>query len=373
MTPLKVINRPLISAAIFAVIPLLYPAIIFSQGKGTGTCSEWIDGKWRQVPCRPDPTPPPGTNRSDRDVYIPPAPEDSRLTEAREQNDLGMKASNSGNWGLAAQHFEQALRKDPNSTLYRDNLNNANRQIEIEANRREQERLQYERRKLEEARDKGGLKPTHGSNLFGLKPSNPALSDLRPPDNRIDRNFGKHPVWSQLNCAVDLTRRAMSAAPSPGEEPSFAESRNLLGEALNALNGNPHGVPCKMGGEPPSISGGVPDFTRAVKKGRDLIERASVAIDEMEKARLPVSEEERIASAYAQSKANEKTIAQRDAEALKQPREKLSPDQVVVPSPTAPPKAKPKSEFDKIKEEAQSLVSFPVKRRRGTTQGTTPK
>jgi hypothetical protein len=344
-----------------AVTLLLLATNIYPQNR----CSEWDGFKRREVPC-PTPT------RRERDLDVPPPPEDSRLSEAREQNDLGMKAWNSGNWGLAAQYFEQALAKDPNSALYRDNLNNARRQIEIDAKRREQERLSAERRALEGARDKSGLKPIGGSNTFGLKPASPSLSDLRPLDNRIDRNFGKHPVWSQLNCAVDLTRRAMSAAPAPDAEPSFTESRNLLGEALNALNGDRYGVPCKMGGEPPIISGGVPDLTSSVKKGRDLIERAGMAIDQEEKARRPVSEADRIVNAYAQSKANENTIAQRDAEALKQPRKKLSPDRVVVPSPTAPPKpkAKPKSEFEKIKAEAQALVSFPVKRRRSTTQGT---
>jgi hypothetical protein len=286
-----------------------------------------------------------------------------------------MKAQQSGNWRLAAQYFQVALEKQPNSTLYRDNFNNAVRQIEIEernareaAKRREQEALKAQRQKLEAGRDKGGLKPIGSSDLFELKPSNPGSSDLRPLDNRIERNFGKHPVWSQLNCAVDLMGQALSKAnPEDGAEPAFAESRNLLGEALNALNGDTNGVPCSMGGPLPKVSGRAPDLSRAVKKERELIERARIAVDELEKASRPLSDEERIAKAYEQQKENEKAIALRESQALKQPGKKRSPNQVVVPSPPQPRKseAKLKIAVQKLQEEAQAiLVSFPVIQRR---------
>lgn len=187
--------QPLIVSALFVFTLLFFPTDVYSQipGRGTGTCTEWIDGKWRQVPCRPDPSP---RRLGGRDEPLPPEPENPHLSEAREQNDLGVKAQNNGNWILAAQYFERAVEKDPNSTLYRENLNNAKKQIEIaeriareEAKRREQESLQAQRDQLEAARGKTELKPADGSNMFGLKPSNPSSSDLRPTGKRVTRNF----------------------------------------------------------------------------------------------------------------------------------------------------------------------------------------
>lgn len=367
MTPLKVINRLLISAAILVLTPLFFPTNVYAQ-----ECSRWEGFKRIVIPC-PKPSPDPSP-----DEYIPPPPEDSRLTEAREQNELGMKAWNSRNWGLAAQHFEQALAKDPNSTLYRDNLNNARRQVEIDANRREQESLRAQRQKLKAGRDQGGFKPIGGSDSFGVKLSRPGSSDLIPLGNRETRNFGKgnQAVWKQLNCAVDLMGQALSKAnPDNGENPSFAESRNLLGEALNALNGDPKGTRCSMGRPLPNVEGRTPDLSRAVTKERDLIERAKIAVDKLEQDSRPMTEEQRIAIAHAQSKKNQQAIAQRDAAALKQPRQKRAPHRIVVPTPTSPPKpeAKPKTALDKISAEAQEiLVSFHLKRRRSPSPSPRP-
>lgn len=366
MTPLIVINRRLICAAL-VLIPLLFPTNIHSQDR----CSEWDGFKRRPVPC-PRSTPDP---KDKGDVYIPPPPEDPRLATARQQNDLGIKAQNKGLWGTAAYHFEQALANDPNSASYRTNLSNARKQVEIEAHRRLQESLRADRKKIEDTRGKGDLKPIDSGNTFGLTPSNPGLSDLRPLDNRIERNFGKDPVWSQLNCAVDLLGRALSAAESaPGAQPSFNESRNLLNEALNALNGDREGAPCKMGGPLPRISGRAPDLSRAVTKERELLERARITVDKLEKGKLPMPEEERIAKAYAQQKEYETEKARQDAAAIEQARKTKRPQhQIVVPSPTSPPKpqAKPKSEIERLKEEAQGLISFPLnklKPRRSATQ-----
>jgi hypothetical protein len=292
---------------------------------------------------------------------------DPRLSEARELNDLGVRAQNLGNWTLAAQYFERAVEKDPNSTLYRENLNNARKQIEIaerkareEAKRREHESLRAQRDQLEAARGNTELKLADSSNLFGLKPSNPGSSDLRTPGKPVTRDFsGPHPVWKQLNCAVDIMGKAVAKAnPAPGVEPSFTESRNLLGEALDALNGETRGVPCSMGQSPPVVSGQVPDFTHAVNKQRELIERARTEVDQLENAGRPVSEEERIAKIYAQQRANQDAIAERDAAALKRPRKQRTRQAEVPPPPKRD--AKPKSNLEKLQEEAQSLVSFPV-------------
>lgn len=372
MTPLKVINRPLLFVAILAATPLLFPTNVYAQ-----ECSRWEGFKRITFPC---PTRKP--KKGEEDVYVP-GPEEVRRNEAREQNDLGVKAQNARNWALAAQHFEQAVAKDPDSTSYRDNLSNARKWIEFEARkareeeeRRKREALSAERKKLEAGRDKGGIKPIGGSDLFELKPANPGSSDLLPLDNRIERKFGKDPVWSQLNCAVDLMGQALSKVnPEDGAEPSFAESRNLLGEALNALNGDTTGVPCSMGGPLPRTSGRAPDLSRAVKKERELIERAIIAVDELEKVSRPDSDEERIAKAYQQQKENEREIAQRESDALKQPR-KRSADKVVVPSPAQPPKseAKLKIAVQKLQQEAQALlVSFPVIQRRRSLPPPRPK
>src|SRR5687767_713501 len=73
-------------------------------------------------------------------ICIPlPAPNpepDRRRDEAREQNEQGVKARNAGNWVLAAQHFKNALDKDPDSELYRNNLAYAERHIAIEEARK---------------------------------------------------------------------------------------------------------------------------------------------------------------------------------------------------------------------------------------------
>jgi hypothetical protein len=57
----------------------------------------------------------------------------------------------------------------------------------------------------------------------------------------------------------------------------------------------------------------------ALKKERELIERARVAVDRLENARL-LTDQERIARAYAEQKANEKAFEQRDAPVREQQR-----------------------------------------------------
>ena len=75
------------------------------------------------------------------------------MKEARSLNEQGLNAWNNRNWQLAAQYFQGAAEKDPDNNTYRENLNNARRQIELENERRakeEADRLERRRRQAED-------------------------------------------------------------------------------------------------------------------------------------------------------------------------------------------------------------------------------
>lgn len=220
---------------------------------------------------------------------------------------------------------------------------------EAERQRAETERREQERRKAEQQREferkrneaakllKGG----GNTGAFGnLKGPDAATSGLRAPIERIDRDIGGQQGWKQLHCAASILGPALAAAiPAAGKEPDFAESHYLLGEAQNALNGQRMGVECSPAPLLPQISGRAPDMERAVKNQRQMIVRASAAIDQLEQAmRARTPDEERIARAYAQQQANEAVHESRIAPIREQQRQ-INREREKKPGATSPPPA----------------------------------
>ena len=337
------------------LLVILYSA--HTYGQVPGKC---VNGGAAGVPCAKT-EPPPKTKDEPNIDYGP----DPRIAEAAALNQQGLAAWNERNWRLAAEFFQKAWDKD-NNAQYRDNLNAANGQIELEAvaareeaaRLAKKEREDEERRRFQNARDSMKLKPSSSSKLFGTNNSRPGASDLKRLGDRVTRDFGgPQGAWKRLDCAASFLGQALeAAAPASGAEPSFVESRHLLDEAGSALGGESVGMRCPSPGQPPAIAGKIPDLSRTITAERKLIERTRIAIDGFEKAKAAPTDDERIARAYAEQKETERLIAERDAAALKgSTKAKTKP----VTVPLLPEVAR-KQEIEKIKKENETLLEFPV-------------
>lgn len=212
-------------------------------------------------------------------------------------------------------------------------------QEEAQRKREEDERIEAERlkaerdRKFKEERDaaakglKGAAPSSGNSNTFGLKGASSSASELRAADPRVDRDLtGQRAAWKQIHCAASILTPALAALKPPDGAPiDFNEYRYLANEALNALNGQRLGVQCAPAPEMPRFSGRAPDMDRVIASQRRLIERANVAVNQLEKAvnarpaRTP--DEERIAQIYAQQQANAAAIDKKIAPIREQQRQ----------------------------------------------------
>lgn len=129
----------------------------------------------------PDPPPPPSPTPT-------PDPREHLREEAKALNEQGMVAWNNRNWQLAAQYFQGAVEKDPDTNTYGVNLANARRQIALENERKakaEADRIERRRRQAEDdrrfrsERDALSLKGV-GENADDFKGLDPADSKPRP-------------------------------------------------------------------------------------------------------------------------------------------------------------------------------------------------
>ena len=231
---------------------------------------------------------------------------------------------------------------------------------EADRQREENERRELERRKAEQQmqfehdRDKTAesLKGNTSTGAFGLKGVAPADSGLRAPGERVDRDItGKQAAWKQLHCAASILGPAIAAiTPPPGKEPDFTESRYLLNEALNALNGQRLGVQCSAAPPMPQASGQAPTLDRAIENQKKLIDRAHSAASQLEQAtRARTQADDPIARAYAEQQAYQAAQEQRLAPIREQQRQinrerERKPGQPPAPSP----EAQAKKELDEI-------------------------
>ena len=131
----------------------------------------------------------PGRRPPGRDPDPEPAP-DPRLVEAVRQDELGLKAWNSGNSRLAAYHFQIAVENDPNNQLYREHLSKAKAKIETEeriareaAARKElEDRTDEQKRKFEETRKSAPLQNVDEGPSTRFQSIEPGGSKLIPLD-----------------------------------------------------------------------------------------------------------------------------------------------------------------------------------------------
>jgi len=327
-----------------------------TYGQVPGKC---VNGGAAGVPCAK--TEPP--RKTNDEPYIDYGP-DPRIAEGAALSQQGLGAWNDRNWRLAAEFFQKAWDKD-NNPKYREYLNAANKQIELEAiaareaaeSLAKREREAAAQRRFQNARGSAKLKTSGSTKLFGTDNSRLGASDLKRLGDRVTRDFGgPQGAWKRLDCAASFLGQALeAAAPASGAEPSFVESRHLLDEAGSALGGESVGMRCPSPGRPPAIAGGTPDLTRSITAERKLIERTRIAIDGLEKAKASPTDDQRIVRAYAEQKENERLIAERDAAALKGSKARTKP--VTVP---LPPEVARKQEIEKIKKENETLLEFPV-------------
>ncbi len=96
------------------------------EGRGTGTCSQLINGKYYQVPCRQPPSNPPPTGQQSPPG---PSPEEiaraERLKKASVALQDGLRAMDLRDWNLAITKFSEALRLDPDNSEYKRKLESA--------------------------------------------------------------------------------------------------------------------------------------------------------------------------------------------------------------------------------------------------------
>lgn len=131
-----------------------------------------------------------GGGRPGRREPEPPPPEpDPRVRlreEAKALNEQGLVAWNNRDWQLAVQYFQSAVEKDPDNNVYRENLTNARRQIELENERKakaEADRIERERRKVED--DRRFRSERDASPLKGVGENADDFLGLDPPDSTL--------------------------------------------------------------------------------------------------------------------------------------------------------------------------------------------
>ncbi len=191
------------------------------------------------------------------------------------------------------------------------------RRQQEEAERQERERVQarkqreFETQRNEAAKSLKGqaaASPAGNTPAFGLKGVAPQDAGLRAPSTTVERDLGgQRAAWKQLHCVASIVGPALAAVlPPEGKQPDFNESRYLLSEAENVLNGQRAGVQCGTAPPLPQISGKAPDMARGIELQRRLLAEAKTAVDRLEDARRPrTADEARIAIAYAQQQANQ--------------------------------------------------------------------
>lgn len=97
---------------------------------------------------------------------------------------------------------------------------------------------------------------------------------------------GRHAAWKQLHCAASILGPGISAAVKE----DYAESRFLLDEAANALNGQRLRVTCPPAPEMPRYSGPAIDPGRQAEVEKRLVEKARDLATKLEDARRKQSD-----------------------------------------------------------------------------------
>lgn len=132
--------KSIILGVIVAVVVLAGAIIVPSQipSKGTGTCTQWINGKYHQVPCA---APPPQKGQ-------PPGPSPEEIARAARREKAasafkdGIAAMGRNDWQAAVALLMEAVRLDPENVEYKKSLERAETGLKIATTR---QRLQADR------------------------------------------------------------------------------------------------------------------------------------------------------------------------------------------------------------------------------------
>lgn len=135
---------------------------------------------------------------------------------------------------------------------------------------------------------KGSLGTTIAPNSGTLKGSglvDTGLKAASPGDRAVRDLQGQHAAWKQLHCAAALSGYAFAA--SKQTTPDLQESSYLLGQAMNALNGQALGVECPSAPSFPDLRGGAVDMDQVRDAQKKLVGRATVIVERLKQNSVP--------------------------------------------------------------------------------------
>ena len=127
-------------------------------GTDNGTCTEWINGKWRQVKCRPDPVQPSATTRNEPEPITLPPP-DPRFEQGSDSFAKGNNAYTAKDWRLAVFYFQRAVEKVPENETYKKWLVAAEARLKELVERERVEKARIEAEAVANRQAPGILKP----------------------------------------------------------------------------------------------------------------------------------------------------------------------------------------------------------------------